>query len=240
MMWNDVQLASGFEISMTYYRDVEVDGTAIGLDEEFDLTRPLALFLLMNAHLIRGRIKEFDSAVRSYRRHFRRELRHKREVMSYNFLETVYNSPQAMPELVKAILQTEKDSHLRDTVIKHEDSLATAYERLTVVSSSRVRTWWFLFWDDCWRRNASTISQLNTYAADFCPHYPKSIAYRPLPRAALEAFLTQRGLYGPTSPQKRFFHNGLLNKIYFRLNSIVFHGTDKDVSNLPSMSLPSQ
>lgn len=74
--------------------------------------------------------------------------------------------------------------------------------------------------DDLWRRNYDTISALRTHAMDFNPHYRTSIAYSPLPRAALETFLTQRGL----SASHGWFTSGFLNKIYLRMNDIAFHG----------------
>ena len=82
--------------------------------------------------------------------------------------------------------------------------------------------------DDLWRRNYDTISALSAHATDFNPHYPTSIAYHPLPRPILESFLIQRGLLSANGRAKynAFFHSGLLNKIYFRLNSIVFRDTE--------------
>ena len=62
---------------------------------------------------------------------------------------------------------------------------------------------------------------------DFDPHHSTSIAYRPLPRPALEAFLTQRGLFSSIKGKIALLHHGFLNKMYFRLNQIAFHGTEK-------------
>ena len=78
--------------------------------------------------------------------------------------------------------------------------------------------------DDLWRRNYDAISGLQKYETDFNPHYPTSIAYTPLPRAALENFLTQRGLLHKKPKFFDFFHAGFLNKIYLRMNDIVYHG----------------
>ena len=75
-----------------------------------------------------------------------------------------------------------------------------------------------------WRRNHDTISGLGKYATDFDPHYSTSIAYSPLPRAALESFLAQRGLYHSRTKWGDFFHSGFLNKMYMRMNDILFHG----------------
>jgi hypothetical protein len=63
------------------------------------------------------------------------------------------------------------------------------------------------------------------HAVDINPHYPTSIAYTPLPRAALEAFLAQRGLLRRPSKWGDVFHSGVLNKLYLRLNDVAFHGS---------------
>ena len=76
-----------------------------------------------------------------------------------------------------------------------------------------------------WRRNYDTISALQKHASDFNPHYPSSIAYTPLPRAALETFLTQRGLFHSKPKWSDFFDAGFLNKMYLRMNDIVYHGS---------------
>jgi hypothetical protein len=79
--------------------------------------------------------------------------------------------------------------------------------------------------DDVWRRNNNVIKQMKLHAPDFDPHYPTSIAYRPLPRAALEAFLAQRGLFRKPQPRRAFFHSGLLNTVYLRMFEIAFAGS---------------
>ena len=79
--------------------------------------------------------------------------------------------------------------------------------------------------DDLWRRNHSTIRGLELHESDFSPYFPTSIAYTPLPRAALERFLSQRGLLSDKASRTDPFHSGFLNKIYLRLNELVFHGS---------------
>ena len=78
-----------------------------------------------------------------------------------------------------------------------------------------------------WRRNHDTIDGLKKHPTDFNPHYPSSIAYRPLSRAVLESFLAQRGMLHKKVEWDDAFHAGLLNKMYLRMNDIVFHGTDR-------------
>ena len=78
--------------------------------------------------------------------------------------------------------------------------------------------------DDFWRRNYNTVPNLKLHETDFNPHYPTSVAYTPLPRAALEAFLNQRGLLGA---KRTLLYPGFLNKIYIRLYDIVYHNSRK-------------
>lgn len=84
-----------------------------------------------------------------------------------------------------------------------------------------------IFQDDLWRRNYDAISALRLHSSDFDPHFPTSVAYRPLPRPALEAFLSQRGLFHNVTRRGDFFHHGFLNKLYLRLNEIAFRGSSK-------------
>ena len=90
--------------------------------------------------------------------------------------------------------------------------------------------------DDFWRRNHATVRALRIHAPDFNPWYPSSIAYHPLPRPALDAFLAQRGVL-KLSPNTIFairgaFHSGLVNRIYFRMNEIVFENQPSKVAFL--------
>lgn len=82
-----------------------------------------------------------------------------------------------------------------------------------------------------------SIKALQIHAPDFDPHYPTSIAYHPIPRPALEAFLAQRGLLNKVPKWSDFFHSGLLNTIYLRLNDIVNHGTQRVLYHLRCLYL---
>ena len=244
--WKGIQLGSGFEVQISYTRDVQVDGSVIGLDDDFDLTPQLARFLTMNRERIQGRWHQINSVLRDYRRQMRRTAGAKRDTLTYEFLSTIYSSPKDLHHLTKVLVEQEKDLRVRQTFVEYEAALIAANERMSAVNRSEACTWWYLYWvklllllllrkcqfdnigqDDLWRRNHDTISALNTHASDFDPHYLTSIAYRPLPRAALEAFLGQRGLYFKNGGLSDFIHSGILNKLYFRLNQIVFRGSEQ-------------
>lgn len=84
-----------------------------------------------------------------------------------------------------------------------------------------------------------TVKALRTHASDFDPWFPTSIAYRPLPRAALDTFLVQRGVLrvssGSLFTRSGVLTSGLINRLYFRLNEIVFEGHPSKVKTLLSL-----
>ncbi|KAF9822133.1 hypothetical protein IEO21_00127 [Rhodonia placenta] len=227
LLWEGIDLGSGFDLELTYDKDVKANGSLIGLTDDFDLTQPLARFLVMNQLLIADRLSYLEAILRSYRHHSRRECQWKLDTLTYRILMAVYNHPQQMSQVTQVVVDLERDQRVRELFVNNELAVRITYERFAAVSRSELATWWYIFWDDLWRRNYDTISALNKHASDFNPHYPTSIAYTPLPRAALEAFLTQRGLLHKKPKWDDFFDAGFLNKMYLRMNDIVFHGSFK-------------
>ncbi|KAJ7783745.1 hypothetical protein DFH07DRAFT_788969 [Mycena maculata] len=221
--YDGLQLGSGFEIELNYAKDVKVDGDVIGLNDDYDLTPDLARFIALNQDLIPRRLEHIEETLANYRRHHRKECRWKYHVLTYRFLTHVYDRPRDSTGLAESSIRFERDLRVRQLMVGNEAVFRTAYERLEGVSRTPAATWWYLFWDDVWRRNHDDIRGLELHASDFDPHYPTSIAYRPLPRPALESFLTLRGLFG----KQQFFHSGFLNKLYLRLNEIVFRGSSR-------------
>ncbi|KAJ6519781.1 hypothetical protein C8R45DRAFT_952705 [Mycena sanguinolenta] len=221
LKWEGLQLGSGFGIELNYAKNVKVDGDIIGLTVDYELTPDLARFISLNQHLIPQRLQYIEETLSSYRRHHRKECHWKSHVLTYRFLTHVHDHPRQPSGLSESSIQFEKDLRVRELMAGNEAVFEIAYQRLETVSTTPTTAWWYLFWDDLWRRNHDTIRGLELHASDFDPHYPTSIAYTPLPRPALVAFLTQRGLYG----KQQFFHSGFLNKLYLRLNDTVFHGS---------------
>ncbi|KIK70943.1 hypothetical protein GYMLUDRAFT_66152 [Collybiopsis luxurians FD-317 M1] len=227
LVWDKAQLGSGFEIQLAYDKKVVQDGDLIGLTEDIELTPPLAHFLALNEDLILSRLGKIEALISAYRRHNQRECYHKARVLSYRFLSHVYDHPRSAKGLARSSFEHEHDLRVRQLMAGNEVVFETAYMRLSAVSTSEAATWWYIFWDDLWRRNYDTISNLRLHETDFNPYYPSSIAYTPLPRAVLESFLMQRGLLSTPSKQSDFFHSGFLNKLYLRLNEAAFRGSSK-------------
>ncbi|KAJ2920362.1 hypothetical protein MD484_g194, partial [Candolleomyces efflorescens] len=229
LKWEGLQFGSGFQVELIYSKDVRVTGEVIGLNEDFDLTSPLAKFLEVNRQRIQGRAPYIESVLKSYQRFHRKECKWKNHVMSYRFLAHVYAQPRDPCGLPQSSIEGERDTRIRRLMLHSEDVFSSMYERFTAVSRSEAATWWYIFWDDLWRRNHDTISGLKKHEPDFNPHYKTSIAYTPLPRAALESFLTQRGLLHKKPKFMDCIHSGFLNKLYARLNDCVFRDSNRAI-----------
>ncbi|KAJ3779177.1 hypothetical protein FB446DRAFT_782719 [Lentinula raphanica] len=227
LIWDNVQLGSGFQVQLYYDKKVIQDGDLIGLTEDFELTPPLARFLAMNEDLIFSRLGNLEAVISAYQQHHFQESRRKAEVMSYQFLSNVYDHPHPAAKLAKGAFECEHDLRVRQLLVGSDEIFEQAYARLSAVSTTETATWWYIFWDDLWRRNHDTISNLRLHEVDFNPYYPTSIAYTPLPRPILESFLIQRGLMSTPSKHSDFLYSGFLNKLYLRLNQTAFRGSSK-------------
>ena len=244
LVWEGLQLGSGFDVRLIFSKDVEVSGDVIGLNDDWDLTVPLARFLRMNQRLIPERLSHIEGIIQSYRKHYLDESRAKSNALTYRFFTNVYDMPRDPTRLAESSITHEKDIRVRQLMLGCEKALQTTYHRLSAVTKTEAATWWYIFWvsvtkrisrsqadavdltqDDFWRRNHETIKAIRIHETDFNPHYPTSIAYRPLSRPVLEQFLIQRGLFKVNRGRTTTFHHGFLNMIYVRLNDIVFHGT---------------
>jgi hypothetical protein len=247
LMWKGIQLGSGFDVEVIYDKHVSVDGGTIGITDEYDLTPALAQFLSMNHLLIQSRVGGIEALLAGYRQFCEGECKAKAEALTYDFLLRVYDHPRDPEELAKDSIGHERDLRVRRLLVGNEAVLRISYERLAAVSTTELATWWYIFWvcldfmrnflplsvltcspqDDFWRRNSDTIGKLRLHAPDFNPHYPSSIAYTPLPRAALESFLTQRDLLHKNPKRGDFIDNGFLNKVYIRMYDIVFRRSSR-------------
>lgn len=227
--WEGFEFGSGLSVELQYTKSLKIESGAIGLNDDFELTDQLAQFLAQNEELISSGVGLLEASLQRYRDHYRRESQWKANVLSYRFLTAVYNRPHDPSVLTKSVLETEQDLRVRDLVRSDSNAISDTFRRLNLVSASPVRLFWYLFWDDIWRRNADVITHMRTHSQDFDPHYSSCIAYTPLSRANMEAFLVVRGLFSPTRNTRAWFHPGILNKLYLRLNDIVFMNTSKVV-----------
>ncbi|KXN90068.1 hypothetical protein AN958_05073 [Leucoagaricus sp. SymC.cos] len=219
LRWEGIEIGSGFEVELQYSKNVKVSGQVLGLTEDFDLTPDLARFLQLNEEQIQLRTQVIEEKLFNYRRYHRRESRWKERVLSYRFLIHVYDRPCRDP---CGENEPERDSRVRQLLDASRPIFTETFARYQHAAYSEATAWWYIFWDDFWRRNHDTISALENNVSDFDPHYPTSIAYTPLPRAALENFLAQRGLFNQKPKLDDWIHQGFLNKLYLRLNETVF------------------
>jgi hypothetical protein len=141
-----MQLGSGFNIELVYGKDVRVDGTIIGITDDFDLTQPLARFLFLNEELITERLENVLAVLTDYRAHHWKHARLKNRVLTYRFLSIVYDHPQNSTTVAEIALESERDLRVRQLIAGNDAIFQTAYERLTHVSTSPAMRWWYIFW----------------------------------------------------------------------------------------------
>lgn len=144
--WEGLSLGSGFDMQLAYDKEVVLDGSIIGLTEDFDLTPPLAQFLTINQKLISSRIKNIADVLARYRHHHQEEYANKADTLSYAFLTNVYDDPKPSSQLLKTCSAQERDDRVHHLMSRNEVTLDMVYERFMSVTSSEVRTWWYIFW----------------------------------------------------------------------------------------------
>ncbi|PWN43949.1 hypothetical protein IE81DRAFT_287997 [Ceraceosorus guamensis] len=232
--------ASGFEVTVTYAegtrqdpegltrvrKALTVDGTtAFGLHDDFRLTSDLVRFLRANEHIVHARRDNVERNLQQYRDGYATEAIRKRETLDYAFLTDVFDAPTLdRVQLRQTLRMVTRNPSVQHLPRQYRAAMTLLHERLMHVNQSPVHKWWWLFWDDLWRQNGRDYSQLRRHRRALCPHYPSSIAYQPVPRAELERFLDQRGLW-QCQGARGVINRGLLNRLYFYLNMIVFART---------------
>lgn len=240
--WAGYNFDSGFDVSIvceegktkeasgaltTIRRQIEVSASrAFGLTEDFDLNHTLSRFLRDNESLIIERAPRVEKMLRKYRRDFERQARWKERVLPYSFLTDVFDNHGLSPlGLRMALEETGCGRSMRNLPVLYEGCVTLMYERLAAINRSPVHRFWWILFDEIWRLNSNDYSLLRKYRRSFSPQYPTSIAYRPMTRQALEQFLHKRGLWKKHGAVGGPFNRGLLNRVYFYLNELVFSGS---------------
>ena len=154
LTYERLELGSGFDVELTYAKGVVVDGSVIGLNDDYDLTAPLARFLTLNEDSVNSALPRIEAVLGRYRHHGRRECREKAGALSYRFLAAVYDRPQEPAGVTESSIELERDLRVRALVLDSGRALQTAHDRLAAVARSELATWWYLFWVSRLRRPA--------------------------------------------------------------------------------------
>ena len=147
--WEGVDLGSGFDVRLTYAKDVTVTGAVIGLTDDYDLNKLLAHFLALNEHLVPSRLSYIEAVLHNYRKHFRKEAEWKMKTLSDRFLTHVYSQPRESPGVSRSAVHLEHDARVRQLITNSVDILDITYDRWFAVTTSELATWWYIFWVCC-------------------------------------------------------------------------------------------
>ena len=144
--WEGIDLGSGFNVRLTYAKDVTVTGTVIGLTDDYDLNNLLAHFLALNEPLIPSRLSYIEAVLHNYRKHFRKESEWKKETLSYRFLTHVYSEPREAKDVTQSAVHLERDTRVRKLMRSSLNVMDITYERWLAVTTSELATWWYILW----------------------------------------------------------------------------------------------
>ena len=146
LIWDGLQLGSGFDVKIKYDKHIGVDGAIIGINDDYDLTPALARFLTLNHSLIHSRVGGIEGLLAGYRRFHQRECRTKAETLTYGFLSRVYDRPTDPEGLAEGYIKHERDLRVRQLLVSNEIVFRITYERVIAVSGTELATWWYIFW----------------------------------------------------------------------------------------------
>ncbi|KAF9920415.1 hypothetical protein FBU30_009774 [Linnemannia zychae] len=238
--WQGHNMNPGFSVTITYsdgeiqdpegssqlLHETTIGHEVIGITRDFQLTPALARLLRDNHALISRGVRKVKKVMEAYQNHYRREALKKDATLSYAFFINVYDNPNLkQKDLMPLLSATEENPKVIHPSRQVSTAIQYLYERMAAVNRTRCHQWWYLFWDDLYRKNHEEIPQLTP--REFSPAYPGSICYRPMARSDLEAFLEKQGCWQKNG-RAGFMHVGVLNRIYTFLNVLVFDKMTKE------------
>ncbi|EGG04727.1 uncharacterized protein MELLADRAFT_116992 [Melampsora larici-populina 98AG31] len=244
LSWRGYNYNSGFEVTINYCDGqlAKSNGSvtskikytreahSIGLLDDFKLSPGLARIFQDNKHVIGTKIGSIQTHLKSRRDYFATQFAWKLNTMSYSFLlNLLMKEDVTAASLAEHIKLEEVDPKMRDFPEVCRGSLRAVDDRLQFIHKNKLTRWWYTFFDDVYRRNAVDVPALSQSPSDFSPHYRSSICYRPMSRKKLEDFLIERQL-ATVDGRGGFFHSGLLNRMYFYMDEMMFEGTSKGIS----------
>ncbi|CAG8721789.1 16102_t:CDS:2, partial [Cetraspora pellucida] len=247
--WRGQNMNSGFEVTITYSGKIKSSGSSrsgssslneetpcheatvghniIEIEPDFKMTSQLERLFTDNYETLSKGLDLVQAIMQQYRDYYKDEAMKKMETLSYGFFINIYDNPSIPLESLPALLMTtETNEKVRAIPETEYPALIYLYERMRIINLSRVHQWWYLFWEDLWRKNHQEIEDLRKYPQDFSPAYRTSLCYKPMIRLDLEEFLQKRGLW-KNEGRDGFLHSGILNRIYLYLNNVVFGRNSK-------------
>ncbi|KAF8927738.1 hypothetical protein EDD21DRAFT_36136 [Dissophora ornata] len=238
--WQGHNMNPGFSVTITYsdgevqdpegssqlLHETTIGHEIIGITRDFQVTPALARLLRDNHALVSRGVKKVKKVMQAYQAHYRNEAHRKDATLSYDFFVNVYDNPTLKyKELEPLLMATEENPKVRHPSPQVSLAITFLFERMAAVNRSRCHQWWYLFWDDLYRKNHEEIPQL--VPKEFSPAFPGSICYRPLSRPDLEKFLERQGCWQKNG-RAGFMHVGVLNQMYAFLNELVFERMTKE------------
>ncbi|GAA6037574.1 hypothetical protein JCM8097_006120 [Rhodosporidiobolus ruineniae] len=232
LTWRGYNYSSGFDFKLEYadgegldrdgkqqqHQRLILPGERFGVFDFFELTQPLAALFRRNRGIIEARCRLVEEKLEQHRHFFSYEADRKHWTLSHAFLLSVFSNDRlSLSELDQVVQATEKNPKVQSLARAYSATFRRLDEQMKAVKGDNVRAWWYLLWDDLYRRNSDILKKQLEH---FSPFYRTSLCYIPMARSQLESFLSAHGF--STTGRNAFFHSGFLNQIYFYLDEQLF------------------
>lgn len=178
--WQGYNCSSGFDVQLEYSdgEAIQSDGRIrkglrltrsahkLGVFSDFQLSKPLAILFRQNRQIIEARQPLVEATLQAHTRYFAHQAIAKQHALSYSMLLSAF-----LQRDLESLARNET-CPVRQLATTHDLSVQHLQERWGCVHQSPGRTWWYLLWDDLWRRNRNEV---NLPEHRFSPHYSTSI-----------------------------------------------------------------
>jgi hypothetical protein len=214
----------GFRVSLHYSDGITVDsdgkvrsGIELKLDleevNEFSLTTRLAQLFVLNRKIIDSRLPVILGLFKDHSERFKTEAETKRFTLSYDFTLNVFLKSSLSldsSDFTRALRISTTNPVVQNLLLNNSAAMNCLSQRMKFLQQSSINQFWYLYWDDIWRRNHTDNPLLEKHEASFSPYYKNSICYKIVSRGMLESFLAERGF----SISQPYFSIGFINKLY--------------------------
>ncbi|KAH8913761.1 hypothetical protein BT69DRAFT_1306207 [Atractiella rhizophila] len=241
--WRGYNFCSGFSVTIDYRdgqgrspdgglqqgKELKLDAPGLGISDDFSVSPTLAKLLQENKEAIDQGLGALQNILFEHRKYFHDLATWKRRVLSYYFLMDISANAGLSPAQIRQVVErNEQATKTRNLPSWYYGSMAVLQERLSAVNRLTISQFWYILWDDLWRRNGNDVPSIGKHPSQFSPYYRSSICYHPLSRPDLEAFLRNLGLW-INDGRCGYFTTGFLNRIYLFLDQIVFEDASAQI-----------
>jgi len=196
-------------------------GSHLGISESYQPTTVSDEMFESSRHVWEPSLPALEADFDAYRQGLIGERIAANNVLSHGFWYFVYNNPHLSRNHLQEYLCSKENNQVLATLTNmQQDGLDFLYKRLTFCYRHPAWGTWWCFWDEVWSHN-QYMKKISALGEELNPDSASSIAYKPMPREELEAWLDERGLRGSEGRcccSKWWLGNKALDALYAKMH----------------------